>query len=61
MLTFGKAKDNEMEEISDKKLRIGVSFNGRQFPGAHNIIQGLMNDNTEVIGFLNGTKGLFKQ
>jgi pyrophosphate--fructose-6-phosphate 1-phosphotransferase len=46
--------------VSHKKIRIGICFNGRQTPGGHNIISGLLSDNTTVIGFLNGTKGMFK-
>lgn len=48
-----------MVKNNDKKYKIGISFNGRQFPGGHNIIKGLLHQNTEVIGFLGGTKGLF--
>ena len=38
-----------------------MCFNGRQTPGGHNIISGLMDKNVTVLGFLNGTKGLFKK
>lgn len=44
-----------------KKVRIGVSFNGRQSPGGHNIIYGLLAENTEVFGFIGGNKGVFAQ
>ena len=57
LLTFGaSSQPNE-----GKKLRIGISFNGRQFPGGHNIVKGLLAENTEVIGFIGGTKGISKQ
>jgi hypothetical protein len=47
--------------LSLKKTRIGVCFNGRQAPGGHNIISSLFNgENCKVIGFLDGTQGLFK-
>jgi diphosphate-dependent phosphofructokinase len=38
-----------------------VSFNGRQSPGGHNIIYGLLDSNSEVFGFLGGNKGIFDQ
>ena len=45
-----------------KKMTIGVVFCGRQNPAAHAAVFGLIaeNDNVEVLGFLNGTKGLFE-
>lgn len=39
--------------------RIGVSFNGRQSPGGHNIIYGLLGENVEVYGFIGGNQGIF--
>ncbi len=56
-------KENENVEDNQKKgkYRIGICFNGRQFPGGHNIIQGLLCESTEVIGFLWGNKGLFQK
>ena len=59
LITFGKASHQPLNE--GKKLRIGISFNGRQFPGGHNIIKGLLADNTEVVGFIGGTKGISKR
>ena len=60
MITFEESKDKMLEK-NDKKYRIGVSFNGRQFPGGHNILKGLLTENTELIGFLGGTKGIYQQ
>ena len=44
--------------------KIGVVFCGRQFPGGHNIISGLLaftnRSKGHLIGFLGGSKGLFK-
>ena len=37
-----------------------MSFNGRQSPGGHNVIYGLLSDNTEVYGFIGGNKGIFE-
>jgi 6-phosphofructokinase 1 len=50
---------------NNSKLRIGVVICGRQAPGMHNIIDGLLrfsktHGNTELIGFTNGTLGFFK-
>ena len=60
LITFGRSKDDDENEVSEqRKRKIGISFNGRQFPGGHNIIQGLLSENTEVIGFLGGNKGIF--
>ena len=42
-----------------RKVKIGVSFNGRQSPAGHNVIYGLLAENTEVIGFIGGNKGIF--
>lgn len=56
IVTFGQAKSNEKRNV-----KIGVSFNGRQSPGGHNIIYGLLAENTEVYGFIGGNKGIFKQ
>ena len=60
MITF-KRSAKEKPSKSTKKLRIGISFNGRQCPGGHNIILGLLADNTEVIGFLGGTEGIYSK
>jgi hypothetical protein len=38
MITFEKSN----QPTSNKTVRIGVSFNGRQSPGGHNIIYGLL-------------------
>ena len=47
-----------------KQLKIGVVICSRQFPGMHNIIDGLLRftDNhgfVQLFGFINGTKGFF--
>lgn len=47
------------EQKMERKIRIGVSFNGRQFPGGHNILNGLIGENVELIGFVGGNKGIF--
>ena len=50
-----------------KKLRVGVVFCGRQTPGGHNVVAGLLdavqgyNPDSELIGFLGGTEAFFKQ
>jgi hypothetical protein len=54
IITFKKGSTHK-----PRKVRIGVSFNGRQSPGGHNIILGLLAENTEVFGFIGGNKGLF--
>lgn len=41
IVTFG-----ESTGAQPRKVRIGISFNGRQAPGGHNIIYGLMGPNT---------------
>lgn len=45
------------------KVKIGVSFNGRQTPGGESVIQGLLAYTKSVggtlIGFIGGTKGIF--
>lgn len=47
--------------IPIKKTIIGICFNGRQTPGGHNIIMALLaGGNTRVIGFIDGTKGMFR-
>jgi hypothetical protein len=47
--------------IPVKKTRIGICFNGRQTPGGHNIIWALLEGgNTTVVGFIDGTKGMFR-
>jgi hypothetical protein len=56
IVTFGEGRGGEA-----RKVRIGVSFNGRQSPGGHNIIYGLLGANTEVFGFMGGNKGIFNQ
>ena len=54
--------DTEMMQAQ----RVGVVFCGRPTPGSHNIIEGLFNGimsiskESVLIGFLNGTKGLFE-
>lgn len=56
IITFqqGEAKER-------RKVRIGISFNGRQSPGGHNIILGLLGEHAEVFGFIGGNKGIFTQ
>ena len=56
IITFKQGSKGE-----PKKTRIGICFNGRQSPGGHNIILGLLGPNTEVFGFIGGNKGLFNQ
>ena len=50
MITFGKTKETGAESQEcleeNRKRRIGVCFNGRQFPGGHNIIEGLVSEGT---------------
>jgi 6-phosphofructokinase 1 len=47
------------------KLKIGVVFCGRQTPGGHNVVGGLLDaaqkhhPDSEVLGFMGGTKALF--
>ncbi len=55
-MTFKQGTQKEQN-----KIRIGISFNGRQAPGGHNIILGLLGDHTEVFGFIGGNKGIFNQ
>jgi diphosphate--fructose-6-phosphate 1-phosphotransferase len=50
---------------NNSDLRIGVVICGRQAPGMHNVIDGLLrfsrnHGKTELIGFTNGTHGFFK-
>jgi hypothetical protein len=52
-------KSVESIEKQNTIFRIGVCFNGRQSPGGHNIINGLLNSNTKVFGFIGGNKGIF--
>jgi len=54
----------EFLEHERSALKIGVVICGRQAPGMHNIIDGLLrfaknHGNTELIGFTNGTVGFF--
>ena len=55
------------EELSpiENIIRIGIVFCGRQCPGAHNVIGGLVkfaqSNKAQILGFLGGTKGFFKQ
>jgi hypothetical protein len=58
--------NDEFDAIDrSKKIRIGIIYCGRQAPGGNNVVDGLLRfakvrGNTEIIGFLNGTKGFFK-
>ncbi|OVA01037.1 Phosphofructokinase domain [Macleaya cordata] len=48
-------------------IRVGVVFCGRQSPGGHNVVWGLLNavkthnPNSTLLGFLGGSEGLFAQ
>ncbi|OAY50359.1 pyrophosphate--fructose 6-phosphate 1-phosphotransferase subunit alpha [Manihot esculenta] len=48
-------------------MRVGIVFCGRQSPGGHNVIWGLLsalkihNPNSNLLGFLGGSEGLFAQ
>lgn len=50
-----------------KPVRVGVVFCGRQSPGGHNVVAGLFDaakkhhPDSEVLGFVEGTEGLFAQ
>jgi len=43
-------------------LRIGITFNGRQAPGGHAIIEGLLrfteNNKGQLFGFIGGSRGV---
>jgi pyrophosphate--fructose-6-phosphate 1-phosphotransferase len=46
-----------------RDVTVGVVFNGRQAPGGHNVIDGLLRafrgrSGCKIIGFLNGTSGI---
>jgi hypothetical protein len=56
IITFREGKNDPA-----KRIRVGVSFNGRQSPGGHNIILGLLGENVEVLGFIGGNRGIFTQ
>ncbi len=60
MITFKKSTQSSQQNTG-KKFRVGVSFNGRQCPAGHNIILGLLDENTELFGFLGGTEGIYKK
>lgn len=51
-------------KVQHQSPKIGVLFCGRQFPGGHNILSGLLEfanrTKGELYGFIGGTKGLFK-
>jgi 6-phosphofructokinase len=60
--------DEEVINPIKDKLRIGVVYNGRQSPGGNNIVNGLLefkkhnnNSNITLIGFRNGTVGMFQE
>lgn len=57
IVTFAQSGESQQP----RRVRIGVSFNGRQSSGGHNIIYGLLAENSEVFGFIGGNKGLFSQ
>ena len=60
------ALSEEMEGVARGKngLKIGVMFSGRQAPGGHAIIEGLLTfvkkNKGTLFGFVNGTSGLFE-
>jgi len=64
--------ENEiLEKSSEKNLRIGIVYNGRQAPGGNNIIDGLLKfqennfkknkNDIKLLGFLFGTLGMFEE
>lgn len=59
-----KSLNESFGQHNQSELRIGVIICGRQAPGMHNIIDGLIrfaknHGKTELIGFTNGTRGFF--
>ncbi len=44
MITFKQETNKNVSK--SRKSKIGVSFNGRQCPAGHNIILGLIDENT---------------
>eukprot|EP01015_Nassula_variabilis_P010208 TRINITY_DN1814_c0_g1_i8.p1 TRINITY_DN1814_c0_g1~~TRINITY_DN1814_c0_g1_i8.p1 ORF type:complete len:573 (+),score=117.46 TRINITY_DN1814_c0_g1_i8:66-1784(+) len=59
--------DENSRRVEEKttNLRIGIVFNGRQSPGGHAIVAGLLEytkrNKGVLYGFVNGTQGLFKE
>ena len=63
LIEFGSREDI-VDVTSD--LKVGVIFCGRQAPGCHDILCGLVDmmkssANEKVLGFVGGTKGLFEK
>ncbi|CAD8107582.1 unnamed protein product [Paramecium sonneborni] len=56
---------DDAHEAHNKPLRIAITLNGRQSPGANCIIRGLLalceQSGSTLYGFIGGTQGLFKQ
>ncbi|KAM3129287.1 hypothetical protein pb186bvf_018574 [Paramecium bursaria] len=52
------------QHLPSKPLKIGITLNGRQSPGANSIIRGLLEavkqSNSVLYGFIGGTQGLFQ-
>ena len=59
-----KCSKESIVKLQNTSPKIGVAFCGKEFPGAHNILSGLMEfavrTKSELIGFLGGTKGLIE-
>lgn len=61
-----QAFDDDAEFSRHTPLRVGVVLSGGQAPGGHNVISGIFdyvkqcNPQSQVIGFLNGPRGIFK-
>lgn len=55
---------DDNHQVHNHQLRIGITLNGRQSPGANCIIRGLLalceQSNSTLYGFIGGTQGLFK-
>lgn len=54
------------KRADSRPLKIGVVFCGRQAPGGHNIIDGLLQalksrPGSQLVGFLGGTLGMFEK
>ncbi|CAI2371730.1 unnamed protein product [Moneuplotes crassus] len=57
--------NEELSANQKSHIKIGIVICGRQAPGMHNVIDGLLrfaknHGDVELIGFTNGTKGFFK-
>lgn len=64
-LLYFDEKEGEIAPAFEK-MKLGVLFSGGPAPGGHNVVTGildaikLMNNSSELIGFLNGPAGLIK-